>query len=329
MAKDAYFFSHDYGARNDPKLQKVLMKLGHEGKGIYWDIIEMLFEENGKLPYLDIETISFAIRASSDKLNSLINDFDLFENDGEFFWSNSVINRLQKREEKTKKYSEAAKNRWEKTGTELKMDKSQFYILHCWNEFESFIKMGITSEYVSRRYSGKKMPYNYEILIQYFSDDFLSIEQEFNDDFFKYKYIPKIPFGGANECYDLRCYKKILSKETRFKFLKKQNNCTESHYNLIEMHLNRNAIKGKERKIIKFIPPSKEEVEIYFKELNSIDKMNKFLNHYTSNGWMVGKNKMKDWKAAARNSLTWGTLNYQQSKKAIDESENINLFNPQ
>ena len=27
----------------------------------------------------------------------------------------------------------------------------------------------------------------------------------------------------------------------------------------------------------------------------------RFMNYYTSNGWMVGKNKMKDWKAAMRN----------------------------
>jgi hypothetical protein len=32
---------------------------------------------------------------------------------------------------------------------------------------------------------------------------------------------------------------------------------------------------------------------------NGID-VNKFLNFYTSKGWMVGKNKMKDWKACVR-----------------------------
>ena len=29
--------------------------------------------------------------------------------------------------------------------------------------------------------------------------------------------------------------------------------------------------------------------------------VNKFINFYESKGWMVGKNKMKDWKAAVRN----------------------------
>ena len=34
---------------------------------------------------------------------------------------------------------------------------------------------------------------------------------------------------------------------------------------------------------------------------NNVD-VDKFFNHYESNGWMVGKNKMKDWQASYR---TW------------------------
>ncbi len=33
-AKESFYFSHDYSARNDPKLVKVLMKLGQAGKGV-------------------------------------------------------------------------------------------------------------------------------------------------------------------------------------------------------------------------------------------------------------------------------------------------------
>ena len=52
----------------------------------------------------------------------------------------------------------------------------------------------------------------------------------------------------------------------------------------------------------KFKPPTIEEVKAYCLERKNTVDPNKWHDHYTSNGWMVGKNKMKDWKAAVR---TW------------------------
>ena len=51
----------------------------------------------------------------------------------------------------------------------------------------------------------------------------------------------------------------------------------------------------------KFVPPTLEEVRAYCQErANQVDP-ERFIDHYQSNGWMVGKTKMKDWKAAIRN----------------------------
>ena len=55
-------------------------------------------------------------------------------------------------------------------------------------------------------------------------------------------------------------------------------------------------------KVNKFIPPTVEQVRVYCEERkNGIDAEN-FVNFYESKGWMIGKNKMKNWKAAVR---TW------------------------
>lgn len=52
----------------------------------------------------------------------------------------------------------------------------------------------------------------------------------------------------------------------------------------------------------RFVPPTVDEVRAYCQDRqNGIDPQ-RFVDYYTSNGWMVGKNKMKDWKAAVR---TW------------------------
>ena len=51
-----------------------------------------------------------------------------------------------------------------------------------------------------------------------------------------------------------------------------------------------------------FKPPTVDEVEAYCQErMNNVDA-EAFVDFYESKGWMVGKNKMKDWKAAVR---TW------------------------
>lgn len=52
----------------------------------------------------------------------------------------------------------------------------------------------------------------------------------------------------------------------------------------------------------RFIPPTVEQVREYCLERGNTVDPQRFVDHYTSNGWMVGKNKMKDWKAAVR---TW------------------------
>lgn len=59
--------------------------------------------------------------------------------------------------------------------------------------------------------------------------------------------------------------------------------------------------ESKEGKRNIFIPPSVDDVRSYCEEKNySMDPV-RFVDFYESKGWMVGKTKMKDWKAAVRN----------------------------
>ena len=52
----------------------------------------------------------------------------------------------------------------------------------------------------------------------------------------------------------------------------------------------------------RFTPPTVDEVRAYCQDRqNGVDPQ-RFVDYYSSNGWMVGRNRMKDWKAAVR---TW------------------------
>ena len=60
------------------------------------------------------------------------------------------------------------------------------------------------------------------------------------------------------------------------------------------------SVRGEKAK--RFYPPTIDEVKQYCEERkNNIDPM-AFIDFYSSKGWMIGKNRMKDWKAAVR---TW------------------------
>ncbi len=66
--------------------------------------------------------------------------------------------------------------------------------------------------------------------------------------------------------------------------------------------------KGKERKVNtvsvgNFVPPTFEEVKAYCDERKNDVNPQRFVDFYTSKGWTVGKNSMKDWRAAVRS--TW------------------------
>lgn len=72
---------------------------------------------------------------------------------------------------------------------------------------------------------------------------------------------------------------------------------------------------NKERSI--FIPPTFEQVSEYCAERKNNVDASKFFNFYEAKGWMVGKNKMKDWKAGVR---TW-----EKSNEKVEEPKELLL----
>lgn len=76
--------------------------------------------------------------------------------------------------------------------------------------------------------------------------------------------------------------------------------CNDNIYINKDKEINKDIYKDKE-KTKKFIIPTIEEIEAYCIERNNTIDASQFFDYYTSKGWMIGKNKMKDWKAAIRN----------------------------
>lgn len=76
------------------------------------------------------------------------------------------------------------------------------------------------------------------------------------------------------------------------------------------------------KKTKKFVKPTLEEVEAYCSERgNNVDPQ-RFIAHYESNGWKVGKNAMKNWKAAV---ISWERNEYGSGKNNIESASEPKL----
>lgn len=73
----------------------------------------------------------------------------------------------------------------------------------------------------------------------------------------------------------------------------------------------------------KFVKPTVEEIRAYCRERNNIVDAEHFFDYYESNGWKVGKNTMKDWKAAVR---TWERNGYDSGKRGSDPFDIRNQY---
>ena len=199
------YFSHDTKARSDSKLVSLAMRQGMEGLGVYWCIVEMLYENDGKMMRTECERIAYELRTHSDCITAVIYEHELFQWDDLYFWSNSVLNRLKTITEKSDKARQSATKRWENA-----------------NAMRTQCDGNAIKEKESK--------------------------------------VNKINIGDE-----------LPAEETQHK-------------------------RGK------FTPPTTLEVNAYMQEQGMDDLSEKFVNFYEAKGWQIGKNKMKDWKAAVR---TW------------------------
>ena len=92
-----------------------------------------------------------------------------------------------------------------------------FYILKCFNYEEEFIKIGITSKSIKKRYCGKvMMPYNFDIIkeIKGNPEYIWNIENKLKEKYKHLSYRPEIKFGGyKTECYSTNIINELNMKK--------------------------------------------------------------------------------------------------------------------
>lgn len=219
--KDAYYFSHDSNAKDDPKCVLLIEQLGLEGYGIFWVLIETLRDQpEYKYPLVLIPALARRYNTTAEKMRTVIMQYGLFETENdEFFYSDSLNRRMENLSTFRESQRNKALKRWNNAGA-----------------------------------------------------------------------LPRDCHGNTDP---------MPVKESKVKESKVKNSIGDNTHT-------------------KFFPPTIEEVKSYCQERRNNVDPERFVDFYASKGWLVGKTKMKDWKACVR---TWEKRDESAGRSANGNSE--------
>lgn len=119
MKDTTYAFYHDYNTRSDSKIKKLIMQHGMLGYGVYWAIVEDLYNNNNKLD-ITINTFAFDLRVEEEIIQSVLKDFNLFQIKKNILSSKAVGERIVERRMKSEKAKSSAITRWSKDANALR-----------------------------------------------------------------------------------------------------------------------------------------------------------------------------------------------------------------
>jgi hypothetical protein len=96
MRKNVTHFLHNVSERKERKMRRLIEKLGIEGYGIYFMLLETLTEEETlSYPLSDLDLLPTYVSSTIDKIKSVIFDFELFEVTDSNFSSPKLTASLQ------------------------------------------------------------------------------------------------------------------------------------------------------------------------------------------------------------------------------------------
>jgi hypothetical protein len=153
--------------------------------------------------------------------------------------------------------------------------------------------------------------------------DMLHICGSYDEDVFT-----KFQKDEQGKFYNIRLEEEVDKRkaysESRRNNRKKKEDMNNTSLSYVEHMENENENEDliEKKKVARFQKPTIEQLKEYMNEQGMNDIAENWLNHYEANGWMVGKVKMKDWKASVR---TW-KIN-QKNNSATPQVVHKKVFN--
>ena len=106
-----HWFKHDFYTSNDQKMQKLDFKYPVIGYGIFFKVIELLYQNDGKMEY-DLDFISYNVNYDKKAVESILKDFGLFTTEDEVLSNKRVLESIKEITEKSEKARASANKRF-------------------------------------------------------------------------------------------------------------------------------------------------------------------------------------------------------------------------
>lgn len=110
------YFQHDFYAMNDLRLRRLRRRKGLAGVGLWWCVVETLYQNDNVLHVADFDTIADENGIEVADVEDLASNYGLFavgeDEEGPYIYSLSIARRLEERANVTAKSQRAAKGRW-------------------------------------------------------------------------------------------------------------------------------------------------------------------------------------------------------------------------
>ena len=137
----AWYFRHDYSARNDRKITELEMEMGENiGYAMWFKMLEIMGEMGGSLPKEKMKVAAYALRVPLDVLMQFIRicvRIELLDDNGDEYVNARFAEECARIKERSLKASISAKKRWDKEvpkpAPRPKQPSLAPEIIECWN----------------------------------------------------------------------------------------------------------------------------------------------------------------------------------------------------
>ena len=316
MCKKTYF-NHDCDARNDEKLIALRIRYGAEGYGVYFMLIEMLQAAPGCTLEKDYKALAFDLRVSARRIKAIVEDFGLFTptDGGKKFYSERLVRYATEVDESERRRSEAAQYaasmRWDaENGMRIASEKHANRIEKACESHKAAPDAEIKEENEREKETFPPItPYKEKEKAKEESVSFMARARE-NES------------GVGDADSDLEAWLTPVeaeSVEADAPGRADHNGMSTETLHASSETLQAEAVEEVEAEEVApsevdkpanprtpMKRPTLEEVQAYVTEKGYSVDAESFIAFYESNGWKVGKNPMKSWRAAL---VTWQKRN--------------------